>query len=225
MGANHSGTGPFLRPVHNRAVAQRIELHPVTPQPRLLRVAADCLQEGGVIAYPTDSCYALGCALGDKEAMERIQVLRQVRKGHFFTIVCRDLSEIARFAIVENWQYRLLRSFTPGPYAFVLRATREVPRRLLDGRRKTIGIRVPDHAVVRALLKEYVEPLMSTTLQLPGDDLPMTDGREIEARVGRAIDLILDAGNCGLEPSTIVDLSGDAPKLLRAGKGDPRPFQ
>ena len=214
-----------MRPVHNRGVAQRIELHPVTPQPRLLRMAADCLEAGGVIAYPTDSCYALGCALGAKEAMERIQALRQAGKGHFFTIVCRDLSEIARFAIVENWQYRLLKSFTPGPYAFVLRATREVPRRLLNGRRKTIGIRVPDHAVVRALLKEYVEPLMSTTLQLPGDDLPMTDGREIEARTGGAIDLILDAGNCGLEPSTIVDLSGDAPKLLRAGKGDPRPFQ
>ena len=182
-------------------------------------MAADCLRDGGVIAYPTDSCYALGCALGAKEAMERIQALRQIRKGHFFTVVCRDLSEISRFALVENWQYRLLRSFTPGPYAFVLRATRQVPRRLLDPRRKTIGIRVPDHAVVRALLHEYSEPLMSTTLQLPGDEVPMTDGREIEERIGHAIDMIVDAGNCGLEPSTIVDLSGDAPKLLRAGKG------
>jgi len=206
-------------------VAERLELHPVTPQPRLLRLAADCLGSGGVIAYPTDSCYALGCALGAKEAMERIQALRQTRKGHFFTVVCRDLSEIARFALVENWQYRLLKSFTPGPYVFVLRATREVPRRLLDQRRKTIGIRVPDHAVVRALLREYDESILSTTLQLPGDELPLTDGREIEERIGHAIDLVLDAGNCGLEPSTIVDLSGDAPKLLRAGKGDPRPFQ
>ena len=206
-------------------MAQRLELHPSTPQPRLLRTAARCLQDGGVIAYPTDSCYALGCALGAKDAMERIQALRQTRKGHFFTVVCRDLSEIARFALVENWQYRLLRSFTPGPYAFVLRATRQVPRRLLNQRRKTIGIRVPDHAVVRALLQEYPEPLMSTTLQLPGDDAPMTDGREIEERIGHAIDLVLDAGNCGVEPSTIVDLSGDAPRLLRAGKGDPRPFQ
>jgi tRNA threonylcarbamoyl adenosine modification protein (Sua5/YciO/YrdC/YwlC family) len=192
---------------------------------RLLRSAVDCLQAGGVIAYPTDSCYALGCAIGAKGAMERIQALRQTRKGHFFTIVCRDLSEISRFALVENWQYRLLRNSTPGPYAFVLRATREVPRRLLEPRRKTIGIRVPDHAVVQALLREYGEPLMSTTLQLPGDEWPLTDGREIEERIGHAVDLVLDAGNCGLEPSTIVDLSGEAPRLLRSGKGDPRPFQ
>ena len=205
-------------------MAERLELHPTTPQQRLLRTAASCLREGGVIAYPTDSCYALGCALGAKEAMRRIQALRQTRKGHFFTVVCRDLSEIARFAVVENWQYRLLRSFTPGPYAFVLRATRQVPRRLLDERRKTVGIRVPDHAVVRALLAEYDEPIMSTTLQLPGDEVPMTDGREIQDRIGYAIDLVLDAGNCGLEPSTIVDLSGEAPKLIRAGKGDARPF-
>jgi tRNA threonylcarbamoyl adenosine modification protein (Sua5/YciO/YrdC/YwlC family) len=206
-------------------VAERLEIHPTTPQARLVREAAACLRDGGVLVYPTDSCYALGCALGAKEAMERIQALRQVGKGHFFTIVCRDLSEIARFAIVENWQYRLLRSSTPGPYAFVLRATREVPRRLWDARRRTIGIRVPDHAVVRALLAEYDEPIMSTTLQLPGDEFPMTDAREIAERIGHAVDVIVDAGNCGLEPSTIVDLSGEAPRLLRAGKGDPRPFQ
>lgn len=206
-------------------MGQRLELHPETPQPRLLRVAADCLRDGGVIAYPTDSCYALGCALGAKEAMERIQALRQARKGHFFTLVCRDLSEIARFAVVENWQYRLLRSFTPGPYVFVLKATRQVPRRLMDARRKTVGIRVPDHEIVRALLRDYPEPIMSTTLQLPGEEAPMTDGAEIETRIGHAVDLVLDAGNCGLEPSTIVDLSGDSPVLLRAGKGDPRPFQ
>jgi tRNA threonylcarbamoyl adenosine modification protein (Sua5/YciO/YrdC/YwlC family) len=206
-------------------MGERLELHPDNPQPRLLRAAADCLHRGGVIAYPTDTCYALGCALGAKEAMERIQVLRQTRKGHFFTVVCRDLSEIARFALVENWQYRLLKSFTPGPYVFILRATRQVPRRLLDSRRKTVGIRVPDHAVVRALLREYPEPILSTKLQLPGDDTPMTDGREIEARVGHALDLVLDGGNCGIETSTIVDLSGDAAQLLRAGKGDPRPFQ
>lgn len=206
-------------------MAQRLELHPTTPQPRSLRAAAECLLDGGVIVYPTDSCFALGCAIGAKEAMERIQRLRQTRKGHFFTVVCRDLSEIARFALVENWQYRLLKGFTPGPYVFVLRATRQVPRRLLDARRKTVGIRIPDHAIVQSLLREYTEPLLSTTLQLPGDDVPMTDGREIEQRVGHAVDLILDAGNCGLEPSTVVDLSGDAPVLLRAGKGDPRPFQ
>lgn len=206
-------------------MAQRFELHPTTPQPRYLRVAARCLSDGGVLVYPTDSCYALGCALGAKEAMQRIRQLRHAGKDHFFTVVCRDLSEIARFARVENWQYRLLKSSTPGPYAFVLRATREVPRRLLRARRKTVGIRVPDHAVVQALLKEYPEPMLSTTLQLPGDDGPMTDGREIEQRIGHAVDVILDGGNCGLEPSTIVDLSGDSPRLLRAGKGDPRPFQ
>lgn len=206
-------------------MAERLLLHPTTPQARFLRQAADCLGEGGVIAYPTDSCYALGCAIGAKDAMERIQRLRQTGKRHFFTVICRDLSEIARFARVDNWQYRLLKAFTPGPYTFVLRATREVPRRLLEPRRKTVGIRVPDHAVVRALLKEFAEPLMSTTLMLPGDGVPLTDAGEIESRVGYAVDLILDAGACGLEPSTIVDLSGDAPALLRAGKGDPRPFQ
>jgi tRNA threonylcarbamoyl adenosine modification protein (Sua5/YciO/YrdC/YwlC family) len=206
-------------------MAERLEMHPATPQPRLLRRAADCLQDGGVIVYPTDSCYALGCAIGAKEAMQRIQRLRQTGKRHFFTVICRDLSEIARFARVDNWQYRLLKAFTPGPYTFVLRATREVPRRLLDERRRTVGIRVPDHAVVRALLEEFAEPLMSTTLLLPGDAEPMTDAREIYHRIGHAVDLILDAGNCGLEPSTIVDLSGKQPELLRAGKGDPRPFQ
>lgn len=206
-------------------MAERLELHPTTPQVRLLRLAADCLLDGGVIAYPTDSCYALGCAIGAKEAMERIQRIRQTGKRHFFTVICRDLSEISRFARVENWQYRLLKAFTPGPYTFVLRATREVPRRLLEPKRRTVGMRLPDHPVVRALLAELAEPLMSTTLLLPGDDVPLTDGREIEQRIGHAVDLILDGGNCGLEPSTIVDLSGDAPVLLRAGKGDPRPFQ
>ena len=206
-------------------MAERLELHPTTPQARFLRSASDCLRDGGVIVYPTDSCYALGCAIGAKNAMERIQHIRQTGKRHFFTVICRDLSEIARFARVDNWQYRLLKAFTPGPYTFVLRATREVPRRLLEERRRTVGIRVPDHAVVRALLEEFAEPLMSTTLQLPGDETPMTDAREIEGRIGHAVDLILDAGNCGLEPSTIVDLSGSEPKLLRAGKGDPRPFQ
>lgn len=206
-------------------MAERLELHPKTPQARLLRAASDCLRDGGVIVYPTDSCYALGCAIGAKAAMERIQRLRQVGKRHFFTVICRDLSEIAHFARVENWQYRQLKSCTPGPYTFVLKATREVPRRLLEERRKTVGIRVPDHPVVRLLLAEYGAPLMSTTLLLPGDDQPLTDARDIEERIGAAVDLILDGGNCGLEPSTIVDLSGKGPVILRTGKGDPRPFQ
>jgi tRNA threonylcarbamoyl adenosine modification protein (Sua5/YciO/YrdC/YwlC family) len=201
-------------------MAERLELHLATPQARMLRTAADCLRDGGVVVYPTDSCYALGCAIGAKEAMVRIQRIRQTGKRHFFTVICRDLSEIAHFARVENWQYRQLKAFTPGPYTFVLKATREVPRRLLDERRKTVGIRVPDHAVVRKLLTEYGEPLMSTTLLLP-----LTDARDIEQRIGFAVDLILDGGNCGLEPSTIVDLSGKTPTILRVGKGDPRPFQ
>lgn len=203
----------------------KLEVHAATPQLRSLRQAADCLREGGVLAYPTDSCYALGCAVGAKEAMERIQRIRKSGKDHFFTLVCRDLSELARYARVDNWQYRLLKAFTPGPYTFLLRATREVPRRLLHPRRKTVGIRVPDHPVLRALLAEYGEPVMSTTLMLPGAQVPLTDAREIEERIGHAIDLILDAGNCGLEPSTVVDLSGAAPQLIRIGKGDPRPFQ
>ena len=206
-------------------MVERLELHPTTPQARILRSAADCLRDGGVVVYPTDSCYALGCAIGAKEAMERIQHIRQTGKRHFFTVICRDLSEIARFSRVDNQQYRLLKAYTPGPYTFVLRASREVPRRLLDERRRTVGIRVPDHPVVQALLTEFAEPLMSTTLLLPGDEVPMTDAREIEERIGHVVDLILDAGNCGIEPSTIVDLSGSAPQLLRSGKGDPRPFQ
>ncbi len=206
-------------------MAERLELHPATPQSRYLRQAADCLREGGVVAYPTDSCYAIGCAVGAKEAMERIQRIRQTGKNHFFTLVCRDLSELARYARVDNWQYRLLKAFTPGPYTFLLRVTRQVPRRLLHPRRKTVGIRMPDHPMLRALLAEFGEPVMSTTLMLPGEQVPLTDAREIEERIGHAIDLILDAGNCGLEPSTVVDLSGASPQLIRAGKGDPRPFQ
>jgi tRNA threonylcarbamoyl adenosine modification protein (Sua5/YciO/YrdC/YwlC family) len=188
-------------------------------------MAVDVLLDHGVVVYPTDSCYALGCVMGAKDAMERIQRIRQTDKHHFFTLVCRDLSEISRFAKVNNWQYRALKASTPGPYTFVLQATREVPRRLMNEKRRTVGIRVPDHPVVQMLLDEVHVPLMSTTLMLPGDDLPMTDATEIHERIGHAVDLVLDGGNCGLEPTTVVDLSGDAPLVLRAGKGDPTPFQ
>jgi tRNA threonylcarbamoyl adenosine modification protein (Sua5/YciO/YrdC/YwlC family) len=202
-----------------------LELHPKNPQQRFVRMAVDMLDAHGVVVYPTDSCYALGCVMGAKDAMERIQRIRQTDKHHFFTLVCRDLSEISRYARVDNWQYRTLKAFTPGPYTFVLQATREVPRRLMNERRRTVGIRVPDHPVVRMLLGELGEPLMSTTLQLPGDAHPMTDAAEIHDRIGHAVDLVLDGGNCGLEPTTVVDLTGDAPVLLRIGKGDPAPFQ
>ncbi len=190
-----------------------------------MRIAADVLRDHGVIVYPTDSCYALGCVLGAKDAMERIQRIRQTDKNHFFTLVCRDLSEISRYARVDNPRYRLLKAFTPGPYTFVLEATREVPRRLMNERRRTVGIRVPEHAVVDMLLAELGEPLMSTTLLLPGDELPMTDAVEIHERIGHAVDVVLDGGNCGLEPTTVVDLHGPKPIVLRAGKGDTAPFE
>lgn len=202
------------------AMSKLVELHPKTPQLRLIRRAVEVVRAGGVIVYPTDSCYALGCALGDKAAMERIARIRQIDKAHNFTLVCRDLSEIARYARVGNWQYRLLKSCTPGPYTFILEATREVPRRLWNPKRRTIGIRVPDHPVPLLLLGELGEPLTSSTLSLPGDLYPLTDAREIHDRLEHQVDLVLDGGNCGLEPTTIVDLAGAAPVVLRVGRGD-----
>jgi tRNA threonylcarbamoyl adenosine modification protein (Sua5/YciO/YrdC/YwlC family) len=200
-------------------MSELLELHPRNPEVRLVRRAVDCVRAGGVIVYPTDSCYALGCALGEKGAMERIGRIRQVDKHHHFTLVCRDLSEIARYALVENWQYRLLRACTPGPYTFILAATREVPRRLQNPKHRTIGIRVPAHPVPQLLLKELGEPLMSSTLLLPGDPYPLTDAHEIHARLEHAVDIVLDGGNCGLEPTTVVDLAGPSPVVLRIGKG------
>jgi tRNA threonylcarbamoyl adenosine modification protein (Sua5/YciO/YrdC/YwlC family) len=201
-------------------VSQLLELHPKTPQIRLIRRAVDVIREGGVIVYPTDSCYALGCALGDKGAMERIARIRQFDKAHNFTLVCRDLSELSHYARVDNWQYRLLKACTPGPYTFVLRATREVPRRLQNAKRQTIGIRVPDHAVPLLLLESLGEPIMSSTLHLPGDEYPLTDAQEIHARLRNAVDLVLDGGNCGMEPTTVVDLAATPPTVLRVGRGD-----
>ncbi len=198
-----------------------LELHPKNPEVRLIRRAVEAIRHGGVVVYPTDSCYALGCALGDKDAMERIARIRQTDKHHHFTLVCRDLSEIAHYARVENWQYRLLKAVTPGPYTFILEATKEVPRRLQNPKRRTIGIRVPDHPVPQLLLAELGEPLMTSTLLLPGDEYPLTDAAEIHARLEHQVSLVLDGGNCGLEPTTIVDLAGKAPAILRLGKGDP----
>lgn len=197
-----------------------VELHPDNPQPRALRQVVAALHGGAVIAYPTDSCYALGCHIGDKTAMERIRRIRGFDRRHHFTLVCRDLSEIATYARVDNRDYRMLRHATPGPYTFVLQATREVPRRLQDTNRKTIGIRVPDHVIAHALLAELGEPLMSCTLQLPGDDMPLTEPLDIEEQLSRELDILIDGGHCGLEPTTVVDLSGPAPAVLREGKGD-----
>ena len=206
-------------------MAQLFTIHPVNPQPRLVRQAADIVRNGGVIAYPTDSCYALGCLIGDKEAMERIRRIRKADKQHNFTLVCRDLSEIARYARVDNSQYRTLKAFTPGPYTFVLEATREVPKRLQNPRRRTIGIRVPDNAIVRELLAELGEPIMSSTLLLPGDEQPITDAQEIKHRLDHEIDVVIDGGPGGLEPSSVIDLSGAGPVIVRRGKGDVSAFE
>jgi len=206
-------------------MSQLFQIHPVNPQPRLIRQAVGILRAGEVIAYPTDSSYALGCELGNKGAMERIRAIRQFDRDHNFTLVCRDLSEIASYARVANSQYRLLRNATPGPYTLILRATREVPRRLQHPRRKTIGIRIPEHTIVRALLDELGEPLMSSTLILPGDDLPLNDAEEIRERLEHDIGLVIDGGPCPAEPTTVVDLVEESePRIVRRGRGDPDLF-
>ncbi len=205
-------------------MAQYFQIHPVDPQPRLIKRAVDIVRAGGVVVYPTDSSYALGCHIGDKEAMERIRRIRRVDKDHNFTLVCRDLSQVALYARVGNADYRILKAHTPGAYTFILPATREVPRRLQNPRRKTIGLRIPDHAIVRALLTELNEPLMSSTLILPGEKLPLSDPEEIRAKLEHQVDLVIDGGNCGLEPTTVVVLESGQPRIARAGKGDITPF-
>ena len=201
-------------------MSQFFAIHPTHPESRLIKRAVDIVRAGGVIAYPTDSCYAIGCHIGDKQAMERIRRIRGVDERHHFTLVCRDLSEIGTFAKVDNAQYRLLKAHTPGSYTFILRATRELPRRLAHPKRATVGVRVPEHPVTHALLAELNEPLLSSTLMLPGDDEPLNDVELIRKKLEHQVDLILDGGACGIEPTTVIDLSGDAPTLVRRGKGD-----
>lgn len=201
-----------------------LQIHPQNPQPRLIAQVVERLRQGQVIVYPTDSSYALGCQLGDKAAAERIRSIRQTDRQHNFTLVCRDLAEIATYAKVDNPRYRLLKSATPGPFTFILPATHEVPRRLQHPRRKTIGIRVPDHALVHALLTELGEPIMSSTLIMPGEAWPLSDMEEIEERLRHEVDLIIDAGAGQQQPTTVLDLTGDAPLLLRQGLGDAAPF-
>ena len=200
-------------------MAEYLQLHPVTPQLRLIRQAADIVRGGGLIAYPTDSCYAFGWHIGDKHALERVRRLRQADRHHHFTLVCADLAEVGRFARLETWQFRMLRACLPGPYTFLLRATRETPRRLQHERRRTIGVRIPDHRVVRMLLTELAEPLMSSTLLLAADETPLTAARDIQARLEHEVDAILDGGDCGIEPTTVVDLSVSPPLVVRQGKG------
>lgn len=206
-------------------MTQYFYIHPDNPQARLIRQAVMFVRDGAVIAYPTDSAYALGCHLGDKAALERIIRLRDLDERHNFTLLCRDLSEIATYAKVDNAQYRLLKAHTPGAYTFILPATSEVPRRVLHPKRKTIGIRVPDHAICQALLAELGEPLLTTTLQMPGEAQPLNDPEDIRERLGSRLELIIDGGFGALEPTTVVDLSGDAPVVLREGRGDPAPFR
>lgn len=205
-------------------MARVVNIHPDTPQQRLLDQAAGFIRDGAIVALPTDSCYALVCHLGDKEALDRIRQIREMDERHHLTLMVRDLSEIANYARVDNAQYRLLKATTPGSYTFILEGSKELPRRVLHPKRKTIGLRIPDHPVALGLLETLNEPLLTTTLQLPGDESPLTEGWEIQDRLDDHLELILDAGHCGIEPTTIIDLTGASPELVRAGRGPLAPF-
>jgi tRNA threonylcarbamoyl adenosine modification protein (Sua5/YciO/YrdC/YwlC family) len=205
-------------------VSQLFKIHPINPQQRLLNRAADIVRAGGVVVYPTDSSYAFGWLLGDKAALERVRRLRGIERDHDFTLVCRDLSDIATYARVDNWAYRLLKALTPGPYTFILRATHQLPKRLQDPKRRSIGIRVPDHTIAQALLGALGEPLMSSTLLLPNEPFPLTDPDDIRDRLERQVDAIVDGGSCGLDPTSVLDLSGDEVVVVRKGKGDVAAF-
>ncbi len=200
-------------------MSQFFQIHPVNPQPRLIHQAVEIIRADGLVIYPTDSSYALGCHVGDKAGMERIRRIRDLDNRHNFTLMCRDLSEISTYAKVDNSSYRLLKSLTPGPYTFILKATHEVPRRLQNPKRKTIGIRIPDHPIAQALLDELGEPLMSSTLILPGQDRPETDANDIRERLEQDVDLVIDGDNCGLEPTTVIDLVDGSMHIVRKGRG------
>ena len=205
-------------------MAQYLTVHPRSPQPRLIRRAADVVHSGGVIVYPTDSCYALGCRIGDKEAAQRIRQIRELPEDRHLTLVCASLAQVAQYARLDDFRFRSIKRITPGSYVFILPATKEVPRRLQHPRRKTIGLRIPEHAIAQALLAELGEPLMSVTLMLPGDEHPLSDPEEIRVRLEHAVDLVIDGGNCGWEPTTVVDLAEGTPRIARTGKGESAPF-
>jgi len=205
-------------------VSQYFNIHPDNPQPRLIHQAVERVRQGDVIVYPTDSAYAIGCHIGDKKALDKIRRIRQVDAKHNFTLVCRDLSEISTYAKVSNHVYRVINAHTPGAYTFILEATREVPKRLQHPKRKTIGIRVPDNRIVMALLSELNEPLMSSTLILPGEEMPMTDAEEIRDRLEHDVDLVIDGGHCGIEPTTVLTLQNENIEVVRVGKGDVSSF-
>ena len=206
-------------------MAQFFNINSDNPQLRLIQQVVQILKQGGVIVYPTDSCYALGCQVGDKEAAARLLSVRGLDSGHDLTLVCSDLSELGRYAQVDNTQFRILKSHTPGPYTFILRGTREVPKRLLHKKHDTIGLRVPEHGIVQALLAELGEPILSSTLLLYGEDVPLTEPWEIRDRLEHLVDLVIDGGACGLTPTTVVDLTTDTPAVLRYGKGDASDFE
>ncbi len=206
-------------------MAQFFSIHPENPQSRLIDQAVDIVRRGGLIAYPTDSAYALGCHIGDKLALDRIRALRQLDKHHNFTLMCRDLSELANYARVDNAAFRLIKSHTPGPYTFILNATSEVPRRLMHPKRKTLGMRVPDNAIALALMEALGEPLMTSTLIMPGDTYPLTDPYDIRETLEHHLELVIDGGFCGLEATSVIDLTGDEPAVLRKGCGDTSDFE
>lgn len=205
-------------------MAKYFDVHPDNPQPRAIRQVVDIVRGGGLIAYPTDSCFALGCAIGNKDGMDRIREIRHLDDRHHFTLMCHDFGRLGQFVQINNALFRTLKAATPGPYTFILPATREVPRRLLHPRKKTVGVRIPDHVVALALLDELGEPLLSSTLILPGAEDPMTRGWEIKEELDHALDAVIDSGDCGVEPTTVVDFSGPEPEILRKGAGDPSRF-
>ncbi len=206
-------------------MSQFFQIHPENPQARLIKQAVEIIRGGGVIAYPTDSGYALGCHIGDKRALERVRAIRRLDDNHNFTMICRDLSELGSYARVENSAYRLIKAHTPGPYTFILKATAEVPRRLMHPKRRTIGLRVPDNRIALELLAELGEPLMSVSLILPGDELPLTDPYDIRDTLQNQLDLVIDGGFCGMEPTTVVDLVEEVPQILRHGVGSVENFE
>lgn len=206
-------------------MARYFDLHPDNPQPRSIRQAVEVLREGGLVAYPTDSCYALGAVLGNQHAKERILALRDLDEKHHFTLVCRDFAQLGQFVHIDNAVFRAIKAATPGQYTFILPATKEVPRRFLQRKKKTVGVRIPDHPVVRALLAELGEPILSSTLLLPGETEPLTDGWQIKEELDHLLDAILDSGQCGDEPTTVIDLSEGFAEVVRVGSGDPAPFQ
>ncbi|WP_412544028.1 L-threonylcarbamoyladenylate synthase [Longispora sp. K20-0274] len=206
-------------------MARYLDVHPDNPQARSIGQVVDLIKGGGLIAYPTDSCFAFGCQMGNKDGLDRIKEIRKLDDKHHFTLVCSDFAQLGQFVKISNAVFRLIKAATPGSYTFILPATREVPRRLLHPKKQTVGVRIPDHKVAQAILAGLGEPMLSSTLLLPGHDEPMTNGWEIKELLDHQIDAVIDSGDCGVEPTTVIDLSGDEPEILRVGAGDPTPFE